>query len=127
MYISGYVEEHGFAPPTTLTADPRASLAERVTEGQEYLIEHGGAIVLSVSIGVVTPEVVTIESVYIPPEVRGQGWGLHGLRALCRRLLEAHECIALKVRSSNTRAIRLYQKLGFIKRMDSCLLYRASR
>jgi ribosomal-protein-alanine N-acetyltransferase len=62
-----------------------------------------------------TPSECELEFVFVVPEARGQGIGRMLIRTICAwaRDLGAEE-IRLEVRASNTHALRLYARCGFI-------------
>lgn len=56
-----------------------------------------------------------IAGVYTAPEARGQGVARRGLGVLCRTLLERYPRVTLYVNDENLPALRLYQRLGFVR------------
>jgi putative acetyltransferase len=61
-----------------------------------------------------TGHTARLDNFAIRPEFQGQGWGAHLLQEIIAELQsQGIKRIDLIVESDNTRAIRLYQKLGF--------------
>ena len=91
--------------------DPRM-----VRMGQFYCIRKSGKIVSAAGIHVYSPHygVAAIGNVVTHPEFRGQGMGTRvTARTICS-LQETVPHIGLNVKSDNTTAIQIYQKLGFV-------------
>lgn len=56
-----------------------------------------------------------ITNIAIAPQLRGQGWGEFLLRSVMSEMrLDGMERMTLEVRLTNTRAIGLYERLGFV-------------
>ena len=56
-----------------------------------------------------------IDNIAVFPSFRKMGVGDAIVKALCKKAEELGEFISLEVRASNTNAISLYEKNGFIK------------
>ena len=52
---------------------------------------------------------------WVPPGFRGHGYATEGVRALCQRLLDDHPVITLHVNEANHPAVRVYEKVGFVR------------
>ena len=100
-----------------------ASLERRIRAGREYLWTERGRLLFRAAIAASTPEAVLVEGVYVPPEERGSHRGTRATHALCARLLRWHRCIVLFVGEDNTRARRMYDRLGFATFEDFLAIY----
>ncbi|MEQ1605020.1 MAG: GNAT family N-acetyltransferase [Pyrinomonadaceae bacterium] len=61
-----------------------------------------------------TRNLLTLVDITVSGEVRGRGIGTEAIRRLQNEALEAHSGVVLHVDSTNPRAQRLYQRLGFV-------------
>ena len=107
-------EEVGFDP---LAVDPhgfRSRLLTLVDRGWAFVWTEGEAIVFKAECAAVTPEAVQLQGVWVAPERRGHGLGTRAMAALCGELLRSgSERVTLFVNDFNTRAIRVYERVGF--------------
>lgn len=84
--------------------------------GQYFGIrEVDGSLVSAAGVHVFSPKykIAAIGNITTLPERRGQGLGTAAVSKLCQSLLESVEVIGLNVRTDNTAAIQVYEKLGF--------------
>lgn len=107
------VEDLGLDPLAFAPDSFWAALRHRIALGREYLWMEGDRPVFRAALSAATPEAVLVEGVYVPPDLRGQGYGKAGMHALCAHLLEQHESVVLLVGEDNDAARRLYELLGF--------------
>lgn len=107
------LEDLGLDPLAFAPAGFQQALRHRIVLGHEYLWVEGDRLVFRAALSVATPESVLVEGVYVPPELRGQGYGKAGMFALCAHLLKEHERVVLLVGEDNDAARRLYERLGF--------------
>ena len=75
----------------------------------------GDELVSAAGIHVYSPEykIAAIGNITTLPEKRGQGLGTKISAGLCKQLLPTVDVIGLNVRSDNTAAIKMYEKIGF--------------
>ena len=107
------VEELAIDP---LALDPsgfQSALRRRIRTGREYVWIDSGELRFRAALSAATPEAALIEGVYVPPPLRGRGYGTAGTHGLCERLLRFHRRMVLFVGAENGTALRLYQRLGF--------------
>ena len=84
-----------------------------VAGGNAYFIHRGDALLgIGIAAGNKIDAIVSLE----------RGMGLDVLCALCHALTE--EDVLLEVASSNDRALRLYQRLGFVRTSELCRWYK---
>jgi RimJ/RimL family protein N-acetyltransferase len=62
-----------------------------------------------------TPQVWMIGGVYTDPEKRNRGYSTLAVSAVTREALKSAEAAALFVRSDNSPAVRVYEKIGYSK------------
>ncbi len=109
-----HLEEVGFDP---LAVDPhgfRRRLLTLVDRGWAWVWTDADGIVFKAECAAVTPEAIQLQGVWVAPERRGRGLGTRGVAAVCAELLEgATERVTLFVNAFNTRAIRVYERIGF--------------
>ena len=86
-----------------------------VYEGNHYFVmETDGKVIGFAGMNVVLDE-AHVRKIRIAPQYRGQGYARKSLEHIqTRAMAEGAEGLTLEVRSSNTPAIRLYEKFGFI-------------
>ena len=106
-------EESGVNP---LEKDPegfRSRCARRIEQGRTWVLVKNGKLVFKTEIFADTPEAIYLEGIYVSPEERGKGYGLHCLSQLSRTLLRRAETICILVNEANESARTFYQKAGF--------------
>jgi GNAT superfamily N-acetyltransferase len=106
-------EELGIDPAEDDEAAFRSLVERRVRTGREWLWWEEGQIVFRAAVSAATPEAVLVEGVYTPPAERGRGRGTLGMHVVAERLLRWHARVVLFVDGENSRALRLYERLGF--------------
>ena len=86
-----------------------------VYDGNHYFVmETDGKVIGFAGMNVVLDE-AHVRKICIAPQYRGQGYAHKLLEHIqTRAVAEGAEWLTLEVRSSNTPAIRLYEKFGFI-------------
>jgi hypothetical protein len=107
------LEDLGLDPLVLAPSGFRQALRHRIALGHEYLWVDGDRPVFRAAISAATPEAVLVEGVYVPPDLRGRGYGKAGMFALCAQLLKDHGPVVLLVGEDNDAARRLYDRLGF--------------
>ncbi len=107
------LEDLGLDPLVLAPSGFRQALRHRIALGHEYLWIDGDRPVFRAAISAATPETVLVEGVYVPPDLRGRGYGKAGMFALCAHLLKVHGAVVLFVGEDNDAARRLYDRLGF--------------
>ena len=90
----------------------------QIEEGRSWLWLEGGVILFKAEASAWTPSAVQLQQVWVDPIVRRSGFGVRGLRDLCRVLLGIVPSVCLFVRSENVAAIRLYETVGMKHVLD---------
>jgi RimJ/RimL family protein N-acetyltransferase len=109
-----------------LGVDPLARDAEgfrwrtlaQIDEGRSWLWLEDDVIRFKAEASAWTPGAVQLSQVWVDPEARGRGDASRGLRDLCRLLLETTPVVTLFVRTENTPAIALYERIGMRKVLE---------
>ncbi len=92
------------------------SVRDRIRQGKTWVLERNGQIVFQINAGSsVTPIGCQVGGTYVPPEHRGNGYAVVGMRALCRRLLQHNNAVTLHVNEANLPAVRTYERAGFTR------------
>lgn len=91
----------------------RQGVADRVQRGHTWVIERSGALVFQIHVGTVTRWGAQVGGTWVPPEHRGQGLAVQGMRGLIRALLPGHRRLTLHVNEANEPAVRTYERVGF--------------
>ncbi|WP_205707795.1 GNAT family N-acetyltransferase [Kineococcus vitellinus] len=117
--VAMFTEEIGYAPaPPDGGGAYRARIAELVSTGRSFVrVEAGPAgpeVVFKAELGAVSPKVVQVQGVWVPPHRRGEGLSEPGMAAVvdaCRA--DGVESVSLYVNDYNTRALAAYRRVGF--------------
>ena len=91
------------------------AMKKLLKEGNAYFVHRNGVLL---GIGVASGNRIDAVAAVVP------GMGAEVVRALCHAL--ADDGVMLEVASTNERAIRLYEKLGFVKTMELRRWYQIS-
>jgi len=91
----------------------------RTMELGTYLgIRRGGALVAMAGERLRPPGYTEISAICTDPAFRGQGFAARLTKAVAHRIRARNETPFLHAASVNTTAIRLYEQLGFVRRME---------
>lgn len=96
----------------------------RTIEMGAYLgVRREGRLVAMAGERLRVPGHTEISAVCTHPDARGQAWGTRLLLAVAHGIRERGETPFLHVLTSNTGAVRLYERLGFRLRLETTLLF----
>jgi predicted GNAT family acetyltransferase len=109
------LEDIGVDPRLPDPSHHVAVVTDRIRAGRTWLIERDGEIVFQVNVGTSHPIGCQIGGTWVPRRLRGQGLAQAGIRATCRRLLGQHPCVTLHVNEANLAAVRVYERVGFVR------------
>jgi ribosomal protein S18 acetylase RimI-like enzyme len=84
----------------------------QIEEGRSWLWLEDDVVLFKAEASAWTPAAVQLQQVWVDPAVRRRGYGLRGLRDLCRLLLATTPTVTLFVRRENMPAIALYDAVG---------------
>jgi predicted GNAT family acetyltransferase len=90
-------EECGINP---LTRDARgftARLARRISKNKLWIVVRDDEIIFKADVFAKTPQAAYLEGIYVSPNFRGRGIGLHYLRDLSSRLLKESNSLVLLI------------------------------
>ncbi len=90
----------------------------QIEEERSWLWLEDDVVLFKAEASAWTPAAVQLQQVWVDPAVRGRGFGLRGLRDLCRRLLATTPTVTLFVRRENTPAIALYDAVGMRRALE---------
>jgi predicted GNAT family acetyltransferase len=107
------LEEGGTNPLQTDSTGFRARTAERIERGRVWVWIHDGELVFKADVVSETPAATYLEGIYVNPDQRRKGYGLHCLNQLCAHLLQSSASVCLTVNERNRAALALYRKAGF--------------
>ena len=92
--------------------------AAQIEDGRSWVWLEDDVVLFKAEASAWTPQAVQVSQVWTDPEARGRGYGSRGLSDLCRLLLATTPAVTLFVRTDNTAAIRLYEKVGMQKVLE---------
>jgi ribosomal protein S18 acetylase RimI-like enzyme len=81
--------------------------------GRFWRVRESGALVFQCYLGPQNEMTVQVQGVWSPPEARGCGRSQRAFGAICDLLLDEHPALSLFVNDFNTKAIALYERVGF--------------
>ncbi len=84
-----------------------------IDRGLWWVGESLGRLCFFCNIGPWSPQTAQLQGIWTPPELRGKGLATEALGAICDRLLELSPSLCLYVNDFNTKAIALYERVGF--------------
>ena len=108
-----HAEEVGEDPLEQDPAGYRRRVQVLIRRGWTFVYQCGDRLVFKMDVGCASDGVAQIQGVYVPPELRGQGWGTRGMSACCELALVSFPCLSLYVNDFNRPAIALYERIGF--------------
>jgi predicted GNAT family acetyltransferase len=113
--IAMFTEEVGVSP---IGPDGGASYRARATElvraGRSFARIEQGRVIFKAEVGAVTPLACQVQGVWVPPDLRGRGYAVHGMAAVvvaARRSMAP--VVSLYVNDFNAPARAAYRKVGF--------------
>jgi hypothetical protein len=103
-----------------LEYDPRRSSPEftsnvraMIDRGLWWVGESYGRLCFFCNIGPWSPQTAQLQGIWTPEDMRGKGLATEALSAISERLLTMSPTLSLYVNDFNTRAIALYERVGF--------------
>lgn len=109
------LEDLGFDPAEESPTAHRTTVQDRVRAGRTWVLQREGSIVFQINVGTVSRRGCQVGGTYVPPAERGRGYASSGVAATCRRLLASHPRVTLHVNEANLPAVRVYEKVGFVR------------
>jgi len=116
-------EEMGVDPLRIDAAAWRARMLALIDSGWSWVWTEERRVVFKAELSAWTPDVVQIQGVYTDPGRRRHGVAQRGLSAVCRVLLRDVPLCSLYVNHYNETAIRLYERLGFVRAGDFATVF----
>jgi ribosomal protein S18 acetylase RimI-like enzyme len=90
--------------------------------GPFYCVKQDGKIVSAAGTHLSTPQIAHLGSIVTDEAYRNRGFAAACTNALCRDLASKDRIISLFVKSENAPAIRVYEKLGFVRKREIAFL-----
>jgi len=90
--------------------------------GPYYCVKQDGKIVCAAGVHAVTPQIAQLGNIYTHEAHRSRGYATACTGVLAADLASKRRIISPFVKNDNTRAIRMYEKLGFSKRHEIAFL-----
>lgn len=107
--IEGELEYDPLRSSPEFTSNVRAMIDRDLWWVGEYL----GRLCFFCNIGPWSRQTAQLQGIWTPPELRGKGLATSALGAVCDRLLVMSPTLSLYVNDFNTKAIALYDRVGF--------------
>jgi predicted GNAT family acetyltransferase len=117
--VAMFTEEIGYAPaPPDGGGAYRARIAELVAAGRSFVRVDAGRsgpeVVFKAELGAVSPQVVQVQGVWVPPHRRGEGLSEPGMAAVVQAArADGVTSVSLYVNDYNARALAAYRRVGF--------------
>ncbi len=117
--VAMFTEEIGYAPaPPDGGGAYRARIAELVSTGRSFVRVDAGRsgpeVVFKAELGAVSPKVVQVQGVWVPPHRRGEGLSEPGMAAVVEAArADGVQQVSLYVNDYNARALAAYRRVGF--------------
>jgi ribosomal protein S18 acetylase RimI-like enzyme len=110
--------ELGVDPRTRDAEGFRWRTAAQIEDGRSWLWVEDGVVLFKAEASAWTPHAVQVAQVWTDPEARGHGYATRALADLFRLLLAQTPAVTLFVRTDNSPAIALYERLGMEKTLE---------
>jgi uncharacterized protein len=113
--VAMFTEEVGYSP---VAADGgalyRSQVSALVTSGRSLVRTQGREVVFKAELGSVTRQAVQVQGVWVNPQYRGLGLAAPGMAAVVALVrAELAPVVSLYVNGFNTRAVHVYEQVGF--------------
>lgn len=113
--VAMYGEEVGTDPVSSgIEASYRSYCRWLVDEGRAFGIVEGGRVIFKSDIGAASGRVAQIQGVWLDPALRGRGLSAPAVAAVAEYVLAEYATASLYVNDFNVRAIRAYERVGFL-------------
>jgi len=99
--------------PMRTSPEFTSNVRTMIDRGLWWVGESLGRLCFFCNVGPWSPETAQLQGIWTPPELRGKGLATAALGAICDRLLELTPSLSLYVNDFNTKAIALYERVGF--------------
>ncbi|WP_203566791.1 GNAT family N-acetyltransferase [Aestuariimicrobium ganziense] len=110
--VKMYTEEVGVTP-----LEPSGGYASYVrgliAQGRAFGIVENGRVLFKSDIGTAMDAVCQVQGVWLDPSLRGRGLSEPAMASVVRLCRENHPVVSLYVNDFNTRARKLYERVGF--------------
>lgn len=116
--VAMYTEELGVSPEVgTGSTLYRARVAQLISRGYAFAHIENGQVIFKAELHAVTPHACQLQSVWVSPAYRGQGYAAPGVAAVCAAAMHDYApAVSLYVNDHNVAARRAYARVGFVER-----------
>lgn len=101
--------------PERSGGDFGANVRAMISRGLWWVGEDSGELVFFCNAGPHSTYTLQLQGIWTPPEYRGRGLATAALSGVCRELLARVRTLSLYVNDFNTRALALYERVGFTR------------
>ena len=108
-------EELGIDPRTVDSRKFRSRISQLIRDDRFFVLPVGEIFGFQASASAHCVRGTQVEAVYTPPRLRGHGYATRGLAGMCALLLKQHPLITLHVNEENQAAVKLYERIGFVR------------
>lgn len=113
--VAMYTEEVGSDPMATGSGGSYRSYCNWLVDtGRAFGIVESGRVIFKTDVGAAAGPVAQIQGVWLAPELRGQGLAAPAVAAVTEYVLADYRTASLYVNDFNTRAIRAYERVGYV-------------
>lgn len=102
--------------------DAHAWVRVQFEAGPYYCVKEKGRIMSAAGVHIVTPQIAQLGNIVTDPSCRRRGYGIACTAEVAAHLARTGRVISLFVLADNAPAIRMYEKLGFVKKRPVLLL-----
>ncbi len=99
--------------PRSVSAEFNANVRIMIDRGLWWVGEHDGEICFFCNAGPRSEQTMQLQGIWTPEHLRGRGFALQSLGAVCAELLDDVPSLSLYVNAFNEPALRLYARTGF--------------
>jgi len=110
--VKMYTEEVGVSPLEP-TQGYRNYVRKIIADGRAFGVFEDGIVIFKSDIGSAHDKWCQVQGVWLHPSLRGQGASLAAMASVVNLCQERHPVVSLYVNDFNTRARKLYERVGF--------------
>lgn len=115
-FVDMFTEEVGVNPESNGKEGYKSRVMSLLARGWSFARIENDMVKFKTEVGAATKNAAQLQGVYVPPQFRGQGFSAAALSAVVSQVQqEIAPVVTLYVNDYNTRALRLYEKVGFTR------------
>lgn len=113
-FVEMFTEEVGVNPEFNGKEGYKSRVMSLLARGWSFARIENNSVKFKTEVGAATENAAQLQGVYVPPQFRGQGLSAPALAAVVMQVQqEIAPVVTLYVNDYNTRALGLYEKIGF--------------